>query len=202
MILSHSRLPRYSRSGVSSGPALENSSQRWWLSLLPRLRFPGATRLALFCRVQLAAGLGFAIFLQGQGLAQGWGPGGSSVNIRWLAPARQSLAIQRQLSFMGTVTADTSTESDSRSPANVFILAGPVNLDRLAQSLLSAYQDLGFGGIVLKRGSNGELLISNDATLPDGTILVDQGNNVVKRFNVLSKPSDEQVIQAILPLLQ
>jgi hypothetical protein len=118
-----------------------------------------------------------------------------------MAPARQSLAIQQQLGFRGSVTADTSTQTDSRSPATRFNLAGEVGLDQLAKALLAAYGEEQFGAIVLRRGSNGELLISNESGMPAGSIVVDRGAHGAIVLNSRSKPGRQQVVEAIQSLL-
>lgn len=126
---------------------------------------------------------------------------GSSVNILWRAPARQSLAIQQGLRFMGTVTADTSTQSDSRSPAEVFVLAGAVNLDLLAKALLSNYREDRYGGLLVRSTGNGGLLISNDPALAAGTILFDQGAKGKTMVNALGQPRAEQLVELLRPML-
>jgi hypothetical protein len=182
---------------LPSGPAVAIASPQSQIRRLLRVFNPGSRR-----SIVLTVGLSVALVLLDAGVGWALDAGGTSVSIRWLAPARQSLAIQRTLNFMGTVTADTSTESDSRSPAEVFILAGPANLDLLAQSLLESYKDLSYGGIVLRRGAHGELLIGNDSTLSGGTIQVDRGNKGTVLLNVRSHPSREQLIQLLADLLQ
>ncbi len=127
---------------------------------------------------------------------------GSTVNILWRAPSRQSLSIQRQLNFMGTVTADSTTETDGRSPALIALLSGPVNLERLAATLLTTYTQEGCGGIVLQRGSTGQLLISHQTSLPDGTILINNGPLGITTLNARSKPGKDELIQAMEPLLK
>jgi len=125
----------------------------------------------------------------------------SPVSIFWMAPARQSLSIQRSLSFSGNVTADTSTESDSRAPADTFILTGQANLDMLAKSLILASRDTRYGGIAISRHSSGALLIQNDRELPGGTIQVDQGSLGLKSLNIRSQPSADQLVELLKPLL-
>jgi hypothetical protein len=127
---------------------------------------------------------------------------GSTVNILWRAPSQQSLSIRRQLNFMGSVTADSTTETDGRSPALIFILSGPVTLERLATTLLTVYTQEGYGGIVLQRDSTGQLLISQQTSWPDGTIVIDQGSQGVTRFNARSKPGKQDVMQAIQALMK
>ena len=99
------------------------------------------------------------------------------------------------------MTADTSTESDSRAPAGTFILSGQVNLDTLAKSLISANRDTRYGGIVISRQSGGALLIKNDRQLPGGTIQVDQGSLGVKSLNARSQPTADQLVELLKPLL-
>ncbi|MBM5816719.1 MAG: hypothetical protein FJ083_09075 [Cyanobacteria bacterium K_Offshore_surface_m2_239] len=127
---------------------------------------------------------------------------GATVNILWHAPSRQSLSIQRQLNFMGTVTADSTTETDGRSPALIALLSGPVSLERLAATLLTTYTQEGYGGIVLQRGSTGQLLISHQTSLPDGTIHINNGPLGITTLNARSKPGKDALLQAMEPLLK
>jgi hypothetical protein len=150
----------------------------------------------------LGSALALAVFNPSIGISQGLDVGQTTTRISWRTPSRQSLAIQRQLSFMGSITADSSTETDSRSPAAIFVLDGDVRLDQLAQSLLMAYKDDRYGGVVVRRGSKGELLISNDVNSPAGTISIDRGNQGITTFNVRGQPSSAQLMQAIAPLLR
>ncbi len=110
--------------------------------------------------------------------------------------------IQRDLRFRGTVTADTSTESDSRSPAEIFVLSGSVDLELLAKSLLIAYKDGRHGGIVIRRAGNGGLLISNDKSVPANTILVHQANKGNTIIDARSQPRAEQLVELLMPLLR
>lgn len=130
------------------------------------------------------------------------GETGSTVNILWRAPSRQSVSIQKQLNFDGSVTADSSTQVDGRSPALIYILAGIVSVDMLIKTLLSAYKDIRYGGIIVRRGDNGGLLIANDKKLPGGTILVDQGAQGVQLLNAKSQPGSAELLQAVTPLLK
>ncbi|MEB3318646.1 MAG: hypothetical protein VKO39_10980 [Cyanobacteriota bacterium] len=138
----------------------------------------------------------------GLGTAQSSLTTGATIPILWRAPSRQSLLLQRQLNFAGSVTADSSTETDGRSPAPVSILAGTVSLELLAKTLLAASAEGRYGGILLRRGANGQLLISTDASVPAGTILVDQGTQGTIALHARTKPSSEQLIQALTPLLR
>jgi hypothetical protein len=151
--------------------------------------------------VLMAIGVAAITQLQLPGVAQTWGGADGTVRIQWMAPARQSLAIQQQLGFRGSVTADTSTQTDSRSPATRFNLAGEVGIDQLAKALLAAYGDEQFGAIVLRRESNGELLISNDSGMPAGSIVVDRAAHGAIILNSRSKPGRQQVVEAIQSLL-
>jgi hypothetical protein len=128
--------------------------------------------------------------------------GATSATILWRAPSRQSLSIQQQLNFIGSVTADSSTQADARSPADIFLLNGTVSLEALAQTLLTAYKEVQYGGIVLRRGSRGELLISNDMTLPGGTIQIDQGARGATVLHALAHPSQEQLLDLLAQLLK
>jgi hypothetical protein len=65
-----------------------------------------------------------------------------------------------------------------------------------------AYKDDRYGGVVVRRGSKGELLISNDVNSPAGTISIDRGNQGITTFNVRGQPSSAQLMQAIAPLLR
>ena len=148
-----------------------------------------------------------AIFLLGA-LSPGGGAvfsmdmGTGSAAIFWRAPSRQSLSIQRQLNFVGSVTADSSTQADARSPAEIFILKGLVSIDALAETLLTVYKDNNYGGIVLRRGGPGEILISHDKTLSGGTILVDRGAQGTAVLHALAHPGKEQLLTMIEPLLK
>ena len=130
------------------------------------------------------------------------GAAGSLVSILWMAPARQSLLIQRDLRFKGTVTADTSTESDSRSPAEIFVLSGSVDLELLAKSLLIAYKDGRHGGILIRRDGNGGLLISNDKSVSANSILIHQANKGNTIIDARSQPRADQLAELLMPLLR
>ena len=119
-----------------------------------------------------------------------------------MAPARQSLVIQGDLRFRGSVTADTSTESDSRSPAEIFLLSGSVDLELLAKSLLMAYKDGRYGGIMIRRAGNGDLLISNDKSIPANSIVIDQANKGTTILNARSQPRTDQLVELLRPLLR
>jgi hypothetical protein len=149
----------------------------------------------------MAIGITAISQIQPPGVAQTWGGSDGMVRIQWAAPARQSLAIQQQLAFRGSVTADTSTQTDSRAPATRFNLVGEVGINQLAKALLAAYGDERFGAIVLRRGSNGELLISNDSAMPAGSIVVDRDALGAIVLNSRSKPGRQQVVEAIQSLL-
>ncbi|MFN9915358.1 MAG: hypothetical protein ACK53L_22400, partial [Pirellulaceae bacterium] len=84
------------------------------------------------------------------------------------------------------MTADTSTESDSRSPAEIFVLSGSVDLELLAKSLLAAYKDARYGGIMIRRAGNGDLLISHDKSIPANSIVIDQANKGTTILNARS----------------
>jgi hypothetical protein len=156
----------------------------------------------LILRALLAAGLTGSPLLAETSHAQPLEAAGGMATILWRAPSRQSLAIQRQLNFTGSVTADTSTQSESRSPGQVFILSGQVNVDLLAQTLLSTYGDMRDGGLILRRGSRGEISISTDPSLPLGTIAVDRGGQDIILFHSRAKPRGEDLVQALKPLLK
>jgi hypothetical protein len=112
------------------------------------------------------------------------------------------VAIQKQLNFDGSVTPDSATQVDGRSPALIYIIAGIVSVDILIKTLLTAYKDIRYGGIIIRRGEDGKLLIGNDKKLPGGTILVDQGGQGIKVLNTRSQPSSGELLQAVTPLLK
>jgi hypothetical protein len=150
----------------------------------------------------LFAAFSLSVLFHGGGAGLAMDVGATSATILWRAPARQALAIQRQLNFVGSVTADSSTQADARSPADIFLLNGTVSLEALAQTLLSAYKDIQYGGIVLRRGSRGELVIRNDTTLPGGTILIDRGAQGTAVLHALAHPGQQQLLDLMAPLLQ
>lgn len=129
------------------------------------------------------------------------GVGGMST-ILWRAPSQQSLAIQRRLNFVGNVTADSSTQADARSPADVFVLHGMVSVDLLLDTLLSAYKDIRYGGIQVKRGMNGEIQINNNLSIPGGTIQIDRGPKGTAYLHRLGRPGREQLLELITPILR
>lgn len=150
----------------------------------------------------LASGLATGVLPQANGRDWAGGAAGSMVSIRWMAPARQSLVIQGDLRFRGSVTADTSTESDSRSPAEIFVLSGSVDLELLAKSLLAAYKDARYGGIMIRRAGNGDLLISHDKSIPANSIVIDQANKGTTVLNARSQPRTDQLVELLRPLLR
>jgi hypothetical protein len=150
----------------------------------------------------LVTGLSLSALLHGGSAGLAMDAGATSATILWRAPSRQSLAIQRQLNFVGSVTADSSTQADARSPADIFLLNGTVSLEALTQTLLSAYKDIQYGGIVLRRGTRGELVISNDTTLPGGTILIDRGAQGTAVLHAIAHPGQQQLLDLITPLLK
>jgi hypothetical protein len=91
---------------------------------------------------------------------------------------------------------------DGRSPALIYVLAGIVSVDILIITLLSVYKDVRNGGIIIRRGDGGKLLIANDRKLPGGTILVDQGSQGIQVLNARSQPGSDQLLQAVTPLLK
>ena len=123
-------------------------------------------------------------------------------SILWRAPSRQSLTIQRQLNFIGNVTADSSTQADARSPADVFLLHGMVSVDLLLDTLLTAYKDVRYGGIQVKRGMQGEIQISSEPSLPPGTIQIDRGAQGIAILRNLEHPSREQLLNLMTPILR
>ena len=112
----------------------------------------------------VAALLQLSVLLPGCGSVLAGDMGSGSAAIVWRAPSRQSLFIQRQLNFVGSVTVDSSTQAEARAPAEIFILNGMVSMDAFAETLLTVYKDERYGGIVLQRGRPGEILISHDKT--------------------------------------
>ena len=124
------------------------------------------------------------------------------VNIIWRAPSRQSVDILKQLDFGGTLTADQSSQVDGRSPALIYIIAGTVAIERLARTVLTAYRDTQYGGVVIRRDKKGQLLIENKKELPGGTIIVDQGSKGIKVIQSFANPSSGELLDAIQPLLK
>ena len=112
------------------------------------------------------------------------------------------MAIQKELNFEGSVTPDRATQVDGRSPALIYILAGIVSVDILIRTLLSVYKDVRYGGIIIRRGDGGRLVIANDKKLPGGTILVDQGSQGIQVLNARSQPGSDELLQAVTPLLK
>ncbi len=162
--------------------------------------------LRRFPRPFLAAALTASLLLQGLTAARAQSAAGpaaeTTVDILWRAPSRQSVGIQKELNFEGSVTADRATQVDGRSPALIYILAGIVSVDVLIRTLLSVYKDVRYGGIIIRRGEGGKLLIANDRKLPGGTILVDQGNQGIQVLNARSQPGSDELLQAVTPLLK
>lgn len=130
------------------------------------------------------------------------GGGGGTATIVWRAPSRQSLTIQRQLNFVGSVTADSSTQADARSPAEVFLLHGIVSVDLLLDALLGAYKDVRYGCIQVKRSMNGEIQINNDPSLPGGTIQIDRGSQGTAVLRSLGQPDRKQLLDLMTPILR
>jgi hypothetical protein len=124
-------------------------------------------------------------------------------DIVWRAPGRQSITIQKQLDFRGSVIPEQQAQPDVRSPALIYILVGVVSIDLLVKTLMSAYKEVRYGGIVVRRGADGRLQIENDKRLAGGTILVDQGSaREVRVFRSSDKPGSGELVQAITPLLR
>jgi hypothetical protein len=150
----------------------------------------------------VTSGLVISLLLHGLGAAHAGDATGATVNILWRAPSTQSVAIQKELDFDGSVTPDRTTQVDARSPALIYILVGIVSVDILIKTLLTAYKDIEYGGITISRGGDGKLHIGNDKKLPGGTIVVDQGGQNIKVLNARSQPGSEELLQAVTPLLK
>ena len=128
---------------------------------------------------------------------------GRTVDILWRAPGRQSIAIQKELDFEGTVTQEGASQPDVRSPALIYVLVGLVSIDLLVKTLMTAYKDVRYGGIVVRRGADDSVEIQNDKRLAGGTIVVDQGKGKDLRiFRAGEKPASGELLEAITPLLR
>ncbi len=128
---------------------------------------------------------------------------GRTVDILWRAPGRQSIAIQKELAFDGRVTPEGPSQADVRSPALIYVLVGIVSVDLLVKTLMTAYKEVRYGGIVVRRGADGRLEIQNDKRLEGGTILIDQGKaKEVRIFRAGEKPGSGELLEAITPLLR
>jgi hypothetical protein len=124
------------------------------------------------------------------------------VGIEWRVPHDQSVKVQKSLHFDGDVKPDQSTKEDTKSPALIYILTGVVSLDILVGTLLNAYKELRYGGLVVRRGKSGSLEIENDSRLSGGMIVVDKGGSSDPEiFRVQDKPQGPELLKAITPLL-
>jgi len=145
----------------------------------------------------------FSLLLQASGALRADPMSGRTVDILWRAPGRQSIAIQKELAFDGSVTPEGTSQPDVRSPALIYVLVGIVSIDLLVKTLMSAYKEVRYGGIVVRRGADGRLQIQNDKRLAGGTILVDQGKaKEVRIFRASDKPGSGELLEAITPLLR
>ncbi len=122
------------------------------------------------------------------------------ITITWYVPASMSVSIQETLGLTGSAIPDESTRQDSRSPAAIYIVAGPVALATLCETLLKIYKDWRYGGIVIKRNRKGELELSNVPNVDSGTLIIDQGNDVKIIFREKERPSIKELMDSISSL--
>jgi hypothetical protein len=154
-------------------------------------------------RAPFIVGVLFSLLLQSSAVLGADPISGRTVDILWRAPGRQSIAIQKELAFDGSVMPEGASQSDVRSPALIYVLVGIVSIDLLVKTLMSAYKEVRYGGIVVRRGADGRLQIENDKRLAGGTILVDQGKaKEVRIFRASDKPGSGELLEAITPLLR
>ena len=124
------------------------------------------------------------------------------ITITWYVPASMSVSIQETLGLTESAIPDESTRQDSRSPAAIYIVAGPVALATLCETLLKIYKDWRYGGILIKRNRKGELELSNVPNVDSGTLIIDQGNDVKIIFREKERPSIKELMDSISGLMR
>jgi hypothetical protein len=110
------------------------------------------------------------------------------VPIIWYVPAERTISIQASLGLTASAIPDVTTVDDSRSPAAIYILAGSVALGTLCETLLNVYKNWKYGGILIRRDKKGRLELVNVPNIENGTIIVDQGNNIKVILSEKNKP--------------
>ena len=124
------------------------------------------------------------------------------ITITWYVPASMSVSIQETLGLTESAIPDESTRQDSRSPAAIYIVAGPVALATLCETLLKIYKDWRYGGILIKRNRKGELELSNVPNVDSGTLIINQGNDVKIIFREKERPSIKELMDSISGLMR
>jgi hypothetical protein len=139
--------------------------------------------------------LGDSIFLGSSAVG-----GEQLVPIIWYVPAERTISIQASLGLSGSAIPDVTTVDNSRSPAAIYILAGSVALGTLCETLLNVYKNWKYGGVLIRRDKKGRLELVNAPQIENGTIIVDQGNNVKVILGEKDKP-DLSVLMNSLKVL-
>lgn len=124
-----------------------------------------------------------------------------TVKIKWRVPREQVRGVEKDLNFQGEIIPDKSTIEDDRGLPLIYILIGGVALGSLAKTLLSIYKDARYGGIIVRKNEQGEIVIENDKRLDKGTIIVDQGEEIKVIFKDKDDPKTTELIEALRPLV-
>ncbi len=125
-----------------------------------------------------------------------------TVKIKWRVPREQVRMVREDLNFQGQITPDRSTIDDDRGVPLIYILIGLVSLEPLAKTLLNFYKDARYGGIIVRKNEQGEIVIENDKRLDKGTIVIDQGEEIEVIFKENNEPQATELIKALTPLVK
>ena len=125
-----------------------------------------------------------------------------TVKIRWRVPREQVPMVRDDLNFQGEIIPDKSTIEDDRGLPLMYILIGGAVLGSLTKTLLNIYKDARYGGIIVRKNEQGEIIIENDQRLDRGTIIVEQGNEIEVIFKEKDDPQAKELIEALTPLVK